>query len=104
MWPDFRIEVLLMFKLNHPMIAEISQIEKEEKRKYVYQIELDTIQDVKEFNRIATSCKGSLYIIGKNMKVDARSLLGTHVASMAWDELYLEADFDCYQQFKQFIL
>ncbi len=93
-----------MLKLNHPMIAEISQISNEEKRKYIYQIELDTVNDVETFNRIANACSGQLFLVGKDMKIDAKSLLGAHVASVAWNELYLESDFDCYQLFKQFIL
>lgn len=71
---------------------------------YLYRIELDTVSDVNEFNRIASTCEGDLFLVGENMKINAKSLLGTHMARVAWNELYLEADFDCYGKFARFIL
>ncbi len=74
-----------------------------QKQTYLYRVVLDTVSDVNEFNRIASSCEGEVFLVGENMKVNAKSLLGTHMARMAWDELFVEADFDCYHTFEKFI-
>ncbi len=74
-----------------------------QKQTYLYRVVLDTVSDVNEFNRIASSCEGEVFLVGENMKVNAKSLLGTHMARMAWDELFVETDFDCYHIFEKFI-
>ena len=33
----------------------------------------------------------------------AKSFLGVHLARMAWNEIYVETDFDCYFDFEKFI-
>ena len=38
------------------------------------------------------------------MKINAKSLLGTHLARVAWNRLYVQADFDCYRVFERYIL
>ena len=77
---------------------------------YLYRVVLDTVSDV---NVGATDyfgveeeapCKGEVYLVGENMKINAKSLLGAHMARVAWDELYVEADFDCYHTFEKFII
>lgn len=74
-----------------------------QKQTYLYRVVLDTASDVNEFNRIASACEGEVLLVGENMKVNAKSLLGTHMARIAWDELFVEADFDCYHMFEKFI-
>lgn len=74
-----------------------------EKQLYQYRVVLDTVSDVNLFNRLASTCKGEVYLVGENMKINAKSLLGAHMARVAWNELYVEADFDCYHLFQQFI-
>jgi hypothetical protein len=71
---------------------------------YFYRVNLDTVTDVACFHRAATACKGEVYLVGENMKINAKSLLGAHMARVAWDELYVEADFDCYHAFEKFII
>ena len=71
---------------------------------YLYRVVLDTVSDVNAFNRAATACKGEVYLVGENMKINAKSLLGAHMARVARDELYVEADFDCYHAFEKFII
>lgn len=74
--------------------------------KYLYKIELVTASDVAEFNKIATKCNGNVYIVnGANgrKKLNAKSFLGVHLARMAWNEIYVETDFDCYFEFEKFI-
>jgi phosphocarrier protein len=43
---------------------------------YLYRVVLDTVSDVNAFNRAATACKGEVYLVGENMKINAKSLLG----------------------------
>ena len=71
---------------------------------YQYRIVLDTVSDVNAFNRIASACPGEVFLVGEDMKINARSLLGAHMARVAWDVLYVEADFDCYNAFERFII
>ncbi len=73
-------------------------------QKYVYRIVLDTASDVNAFTAAASLCKGEVYLVGEHMKINAKSLLGVHMARVAWNELYVEADFDCYHVFEKFIL
>ena len=75
-----------------------------QKQVYCYRVFLDTVTDVTAFHRIAASCKGEVYLVGENMKINAKSLLGTHLARVAWDKLYVEADFDCYHLFEKIIV
>jgi hypothetical protein len=75
-------------------------------QKYLYKIELVTTADVMKFNRIATRCPGSVAIVnGTNgkKKLNAKSYLGVHLARMAWNEIYVETDFDSYFEFEKFI-
>ena len=72
--------------------------------KYLYKIDLVTASDVAEFNKIATKCPGNVYIVnGENgkKKLNAKSFLGVHLARMAWNEIYVETDFDCYFDFEK---
>ena len=71
---------------------------------YQYRIVLDTVSDVNAFNRIASACPGEVFLVGEDMKINAKSLLGAHMARVAWDVLYVEADFDCYSAFERFII
>ena len=71
---------------------------------YFYRVILDTVTDVTAFHRTAASCKGEVYLVGEDLKISAKSLLGAHLARVAWDKLYVEADFDCYGVFKKFIV
>lgn len=73
-------------------------------KKYRYRIELVTNSDVVEFNRIASTLKGDVLLVGENMKINAKSLLGTHLARVSWEELYVETDFDSYSSFSKFII
>ena len=71
---------------------------------YRYRIELDTNADVVEFNRIATKIKGDVLLVGEDLSLNAKSFVGVHMARIAWDELYVESDVDCYNDFQKFII
>jgi hypothetical protein len=71
---------------------------------YRYRIALDTTADVLEFNRIANKIKGDVLLTGEDMNLNAKSFIGVHMARIAWDELYVESDTDCYHDFEKFII
>ena len=39
-----------------------------------------------------------------NRRLSANSILGVYLAKVAWDEIYVEADYDCYFEFRKFIV
>ena len=71
---------------------------------YRYRIALDTNADVIEFNRIANKISGDVLLTGEDMKLNAKSFIGVHMARIAWDELYVESDTDCYHYLEKFII
>ena len=72
--------------------------------KYRYRIVLDTTADVLDFNRIATKIKADVLLVGEDLSLNAKSFVGVHMARIAWDELYVESDVDCYSHFQKFII
>ncbi len=71
--------------------------------KYLYKIELVTSADVIEFVRIATKCDYPVTLVNGSRRLNAKSVLGVAMARMAWDEIYVECDFNCYFEFEKFI-
>ena len=76
----------------------------ETRLKYRYRIALDTASDVIAFNKIATRIKGDVLLVGEDMQLNAKSFIGVHMARIAWDELYVESDTDCYNDLQKFII
>lgn len=67
-------------------------------------IRLDTYQDAKSFNAIASRLKGNIYITdNQGLKVSAKSLLGSLYA-LEFDELWCESDEDIYRNIQDFIV
>ena len=71
--------------------------------KYLYKIELVTAADVLDFVRIATKCGYPVTLVNGNRRLNAKSILGVSMARAAWDEMYVETDFDCYFEFEKYI-
>jgi hypothetical protein len=71
---------------------------------YSYRVALETARDVNTFCALANACKGEVFLVGAGMKINAKSLLGTHLARVAWNSLYVQTDFDCYRVFEKYIL
>jgi hypothetical protein len=71
---------------------------------YRYRIALETNADVIEFNRLANKVKEDVLLVGEDMILNAKSFIGVHMARIAWDELYVESDADCYHSFEKFII
>lgn len=67
-------------------------------------IRLDTYQDAKNFNAIASRLNGNIYITdNQGLKVSAKSLLGSLYA-LEFDELWCESDEDIYRNIQDFIV
>ena len=73
--------------------------------KYLYRVEIDTMDDVKKLVAIATPLKGKITLqSGNKFAVNAKSLLGVILAKkLNWDDLRIVMDYDYYNEFKRFI-
>ena len=69
-----------------------------------YRIELVTNTDVLDFCKTASKLRGDVFLVGPNMKLNAKSFLGIHVARISWNKLEVESELDCYNDFKRFIV
>ena len=74
-------------------------------KKYVYRIEIDTMEDVKKLVAISTKLQGKIILqSGTKFAVNAKSLLGVILAKkLNWDDLLLVMDKDYYSEYEQFI-
>ena len=73
--------------------------------KYVYDIEINTMQDAKQMVAIATKLQGKILLkSGSDFSVNAKSLLGVLLAKkLNWSQLQIEMDNDYYHEFEKFI-
>lgn len=73
--------------------------------KYVYKVEIDTMDDVKKLVAISSPLKGKITLqSGNKFAVNAKSLLGVILAKkLNWDDLRLVMDNDYYHEFERFI-
>ena len=74
-------------------------------KKYVYRVEIDTMEDVRKLVSISTKLQGKIILqSGTKFAVNAKSLLGVILAKkLNWDDLMLVMDEDHYFEFVQFI-
>ena len=74
--------------------------------KFVYSIELDTMQDAKDMVAIATKLKGKILLkSGTKFSINAKSLLGViYAKKLNWSDIKLICDFDYYREFEKFIV
>ena len=74
-------------------------------KKYVYKVEIDTMEDVKKLVSIATKLDGKITLqSGNKFAVNAKSLLGVILAKkLNWDNIQIVMDNDYYHEFEQFI-
>ena len=73
--------------------------------KYVYDIEIDTMEDAKQLVSISTKLKGKIVLkSGTKFSVNAKSLLGVILAKkLNWSDLKIVMDNDYYNEFQKFI-
>lgn len=67
-------------------------------------VNLDTFSDVVKFVSITSSIKEPVYLTGHGFKVSAQSLLGAHLASVEWDEVWCESEADIYMKIEEFVV
>ena len=72
--------------------------------KYLYRVHLVTGADVLEFTKLASRAEGKVYLVSGDRRLSANSILGVYLAKVAWDEIYVEADYDCYFEFRKYIV
>ena len=74
-------------------------------KKYVYRIEIDTMEDVRKLVAISTRLQGKIILqSGTKFAVNAKSLLGVILAKkLNWDDLMLVMDSDYYHEYERFI-
>ena len=73
--------------------------------KYVYRIEIDTMEDVKKLVSVATKLQGKITLqSGNKFAVNAKSLLGVILAKkLNWSDLIIVMDHDYYNEFSEFM-
>lgn len=73
---------------------------------YIYNIEIDTMQDAKEIVSIATKLKGKIVLkSGSKFSVNAKSLLGVLLAKkLNWSDIKIVTENDYYHEFEKFIV
>ena len=73
---------------------------------YVYQINIDTMEDAKNLVSIATKLKGKIVLrSGTKFSVNAKSLLGVVLAKkLNWSDLKIEMEQDHYHEFEKYIV
>ena len=75
-------------------------------KKYIYRVEIDTMEDVRKLVSTATQLKGKIILqSGTKFAVNAKSLLGVILAKkLDWNNLILVMDNDYYHEFEKFII
>ena len=74
-----------------------------EKSLYRYRISLPSMADVLEFTRTAMKCPGRIELVNGHHRLSASSFLSVALARISWDEISVEADYDCYFDFEKFL-
>ena len=76
-----------------------------ENNKYVYNVEIDTMEDAKAMVSVATKLKGRIVLrSGSKFSVNAKSLLGVLLAKkLNWNDIKIDMENDYYHEFERFI-
>lgn len=77
----------------------------ENEKKYVYRVEIDTMEDAKQLVAVSTKLQGRITLqSGNKFAVNAKSLLGVLLAKkLNWDDLRLVMDNDYYYEYQKFM-
>lgn len=73
---------------------------------YVYNVEIDTMEDAKRLVAIASKCKGKVVLkSGSKFSVNAKSLLGVILAKkLNWSNMKIVMENDYYHEFEKYIV
>ena len=74
-----------------------------ERTQFYYRVRLDSMADIMEFTKIAERCRGQVTLVNGHHRLSAKSFLSVVLAKISWDEIRIEADYDCYFDFEKFI-
>ena len=71
---------------------------------YVYNVEIDTMEDAKRLVAIASKCKGKVVLkSGSKFSVNAKSLLGVVLAKkLNWSNMKIVMENDYYHEFEKY--
>jgi hypothetical protein len=74
-------------------------------KKYVYRVEIDTMEEAKRLVAISTRLPGQITLqSGNKFAVNAKSLLGVLLAKkLNWNDLRIVMDHDYYHEYERFI-
>jgi len=69
-----------------------------------YKIRLETQTDILNFVNIASQMRGNVFLTdGEHFKLNAKSLLGVMYSAAEWENIFVEAEEECFIEFKNFI-
>ena len=66
-------------------------------------VNLETMSNINEFVAIASTVDVPVYLVGDNVKVSAKSLLGA-LYTMEWQEVWCECEVDIYNKIVKFVV
>ena len=66
-------------------------------------VNLETMSNINEFVAIASTVDAPVYLVGDNVKVSAKSLLGA-LYTMEWKEVWCECEVDIYNKIAKFVI
>ena len=74
-----------------------------QRTQFSYRIKLNSMPEIMEFCKIAESSPSPVTLVNGHHRLSARSFLSVVLAKISWDEIRIEADYDCYFDFEEFI-
>lgn len=66
-------------------------------------VNLETMSNINEFVAIASTINEPVYLVGDNVRVSAKSLLGA-LYTMEWQEVWCECEVDIYNKIAKFVI
>ena len=66
-------------------------------------VNLETMSNINELVAIASTVDVPVYLVGDNVKVSAKSLLGA-LYTMEWQEVWCECEVDIYSKISKFVI
>ena len=66
-------------------------------------VNLETMSNINEFVAIASAINEPVYLVGDNVRVSAKSLLGA-LYTMEWQEVWCECEVDIYNKIAKFVI
>ena len=74
-----------------------------EKTLFRYKIKLESTSDVIAFTKAAVKCPHEIWLVNGHHRLSGKSYLGVVLARLSWEEIFVEADYDCYFDLEPFL-